>query len=53
MPLKSKAQARWMFANDPAMAERWAHETPGGIKNLPARVGKKKTAAKPKKGRKK
>jgi hypothetical protein len=28
MPFKSKAQMRWMFANHPEMAKRWAHETP-------------------------
>lgn len=38
MPFQSKAQARWMFANHPQMARRWAHETPGGIKSLPDRV---------------
>jgi hypothetical protein len=34
MPFKSKAQMRWMFANHPEMAKRWAHETPD-IKRLP------------------
>lgn len=28
MPFKSKKQARWMFANDPKMAKRWASHTP-------------------------
>jgi len=34
MPFKSKAQMRWMFANHPEMAKRWAEHTPD-IKNLP------------------
>lgn len=38
MPFKSKAQQRWMFANDPTMAKRWADHTPN-IKALPERVG--------------
>jgi hypothetical protein len=41
MPIRSRAQQRWMFATHPAMAKRWAAETPN-MKNLPARVGKKK-----------
>ena len=28
MPFKSKAEERWMFANKPEMAKRWAAETP-------------------------
>jgi hypothetical protein len=40
MPFKSKAQRRWMFANKPKMAKRWAKETPKG-KRLPDK--KKKT----------
>ncbi len=51
MPFKSKAQARWMFANDPEMAARWEDHTPGGIKSLPEKV--KKKATKPKSPRKK
>jgi hypothetical protein len=51
MPFKSKAEARWMFANKPAMAKRWAKETPS-IKKLPEKVKKKKSKPK-KKGRKK
>ena len=38
MPFKSDAQRRWMFAKDPAMAKRWAKETPKG--NLPEKVSK-------------
>ncbi len=41
MPFKSKAQQRWMFANEPAMAKRWADHTPS-FKSLPARAGKGK-----------
>ena len=37
MPLVSKAQQKWMFANKPAMAKEWAAETPD-IKHLPERV---------------
>jgi hypothetical protein len=41
VPFKSKAQRRWMYANDPAMAKRWQSETPKGAK-LPNKVKKKK-----------
>lgn len=41
MPFKSKAQQRWMFANDPEMAKEWADETPDFDK-LPEKVAKKK-----------
>lgn len=34
MPFKSKAQARWMFANKPKMAKEWAEHTPS-MKSLP------------------
>lgn len=37
MPFKSKSQARWMFSEHPAMARRWAAETPS-IKRLPQRL---------------
>ena len=37
MPFNSKAQMKWMFANDPEMAKRWADETPN-IKSLPNRL---------------
>ena len=37
MPFKSRAQQRWMFANHPKMAKRWAAETKD-FKGLPARV---------------
>lgn len=41
MPLKSKAQQRFMFAKKPKMAKEWAEETPD-IKKLPEHVKKKK-----------
>lgn len=43
MPFQSKAQARKFFALEArgemkkGTAEKWAHETPGGIKSLPDR----------------
>jgi hypothetical protein len=43
MPFKSKAQMRWMFANDPKMAAKWEDATDkqkGGIKALPNKVKK-------------
>ena len=36
MPFKSKAQAKWMFANKPKMAKEWASKTPS-FKKLPNR----------------
>lgn len=39
MPLKSKAQMRWMAANDPEMLSRWAAHTKS-VKKLPERVRK-------------
>lgn len=39
MPFKSKAQQRWMFANHPEMAKRWADHTPD-IKKLPEHAEK-------------
>jgi hypothetical protein len=41
MPFKSKAQMRWMFANHPEMAKRWAHETPD-IADLVDKLARKK-----------
>jgi hypothetical protein len=38
MPIKSVAQQGWMFANKPAMAKRWAAETPN-MGSLPMRAG--------------
>jgi len=37
MPLKSKKQERWMWANKPEMAKRWEKETPNR-KALPEKV---------------
>ncbi|MCX7801188.1 MAG: hypothetical protein N2109_12710 [Fimbriimonadales bacterium] len=37
MPFRSKRQMRWMFANEPEMARRWARETPDE-KSLPERA---------------
>ena len=48
-PFRSKKQQRWMYANDKAMAEEWAKETPD-IKGLPEKAKtkkKKKKRAKP------
>lgn len=39
MPFKSKAQMKWMFANKPEMAKRWAHET-HNMKSLPEKKHK-------------
>lgn len=36
MPFKSKAQRRWMYANDPEMAKKWEKHTPKG--KLPEKV---------------
>lgn len=53
MPFQSSAQMKWMFANKPAMAKRWAAETPD-IKNLPSHVvGSSFDALAKKKARKK
>lgn len=35
--MRSKAQRRWMWANDPEMAARWEKETPNG-ERLPEKV---------------
>jgi hypothetical protein len=45
MPFLSKAQRKWMYANDPQMAKKWEEHTPKG-KELPEKVkknGKKST----------
>jgi len=39
MPFKSKAQMKWMFANMPQTAEKWAKHTPN-IKSLPEKINK-------------
>ncbi len=38
-PFRSEAQRRWMWANHPAIAKKWAKHTPKG--KLPARVKNK------------
>jgi hypothetical protein len=38
MPLKSKAQARYLFAKRPKMADEFADKTTMSIKNLPERI---------------
>jgi len=43
MPMKSKAQRGWMWANKPEMAKRWEKHTPKGVK-LPEHVAEKKEA---------
>lgn len=43
MPMRSKAQRRWMWATHPVMAERWEEHTPTG-KKLPEKVHHKKHA---------
>lgn len=48
MPFKSKAQRKWMYANDKAMAEKWEEHTPKD-KKLPAKVKAKPTKVKAKK----
>ena len=48
MPFKSKAQRRWMYANDPKMAQEWSKETPGGAR-LPEKVKSHKKTHKKKK----
>ena len=41
MPFKSKAQQRWMYANEPEMAKKWADHT-SDHKSLPEKAKKKK-----------
>lgn len=41
MPFKSKAQRSFLYAKHPAIAKRWAKETPKGAK-LPKHVRKGK-----------
>lgn len=43
MPFESKAQQRWMYANHPSMAKRWADHTPN-IKKLQEKKMQKKSA---------
>ena len=48
MPFKSQAQRKWMYSNEPKMAEKWEEHTPKN-KQLPAKVKKKSTKSKDKK----
>lgn len=41
MPFKSKAQAKYMFAKHPTIAEEFAEKTPN-MKDLPEHAKKKK-----------
>jgi hypothetical protein len=41
MPMKSKAQRRWLHANEPEVAKKFEDKTPKGAK-LPEKVKKKK-----------
>ena len=41
MPVRSKAQRRWLWATDPEMARRWEDHTPDDAE-LPEKVKKKK-----------
>ena len=41
MPFRSRAQARWAFANKKKWAKKWADHT-SGWKSLPERVKKRK-----------
>ncbi len=41
MPFKSKAQQKYMFANMPKTAKRWAKETPN-MKSLPKKKARKR-----------
>jgi len=50
MPFKSRAQERWMWANNPKMAAEWEAATPKG-KKLPSRVKKKAAKKTKRKGR--
>jgi hypothetical protein len=45
MPLKSKAQQRFLFAKKPKLAKEFAEKTPN-IKALPEKVKKKKPVKK-------
>jgi len=46
MPFASLSQKRWMFANEPEMAKRWAKHTPKG-KKLPEKVASLTSALAP------
>lgn len=50
MPIQSKSQWGWMYANKPEMAHKWAAETKTPFAKLPQKVAAK--PAKKGKGRK-
>ena len=45
MPFKSKAQMKWLYANKPSLAAKFAEETPKGAK-LPERISSKSNSEK-------
>lgn len=47
MPMRSRAQRKWMHANKPELAKRWEAETPA--KPLPKRLGMPKPGKRPNK----
>ena len=49
MPFKSEKQRRWMYTNEPEMAERWSREEARAKR----KKSKKSTKKKPRKARKK
>ena len=54
MPFKSKAQQKFLYANEPEVAKEFAeHTAKSAYKRLPEHVGDKKKTAKPKKRSKK
>ena len=44
MPFKSEAQRRYLWKNNPEVAEKWAHEKGGKKKDLPYHVKRAKKA---------
>ena len=42
MPVKSKAQMKWMAINKPELLHKWQKEKKRNYKSLPVRVKKKK-----------
>ena len=44
MPFQSESQRRFLWANHPDIAKRWAHEYPGRNSGLPAHVKPRGTA---------
>lgn len=49
MPFKSKAQARFLYATDPAVAKEFADKT-ANMKKLPEHAKKKRPVPREKKG---